>query len=56
MWYQVEWREAPIVNANKWLKWTNLRIWSGTRQAARLANQAIRRENREIRHQRGKWM
>lgn len=52
----VEWRELPIVNADRWIRWEGLRIWLNTLQAARLANRSIRRENREIRRQRGRWM
>lgn len=53
---KVYWQEAPIVNADRWLRWEGLRIWLNTLQAARLANRSIRRENREIRRQRGRWM
>ncbi len=53
----VEWRELPIVNADRWIRWEGLRIFLNTLQAAKLANRSIRRENREIRRtQRGRWM
>ena len=50
------WQEGPIVNADRWLRWEGLRIFLNTLQAARLADRSIRRENRAIRHQRGRWM
>ena len=49
-------QELPIVNADRWLKSERIRIFLGTVNAARLANRSIRRQNREIRHQRGRWM
>lgn len=56
MFKSVRYVDLPIVNADRWLRHEGLRIFLGTRQAARLANRAIRRENREIRRQRGHWM
>ena len=51
------WKEGPIVNADRWMKWEALRIFLNTLQAAKLANKSIRSENRRIRRtQRGKWM
>ena len=49
-------QELPIVNADLWLRSERIRIFLGTMQAARLANRSIRRQNREIRSQRGRWM
>lgn len=54
---KVEWRERPIVNADRWLRSESLRISLGTVHAARLASKSIRKENNEIkRSQRGRWM
>lgn len=47
MWYQVEWREGPIVNADKWFRRENFRIACGTRQAARLAARSLRAERKK---------
>lgn len=49
------WQEGPIVNADRWMKWEARRILLNTRQAARLAARSIRKQNREIRSQRGRW-
>ena len=49
-------QEAPILNADRWMKWEALRIFLNTRAAARLAARSIRKQNREIRSQRGRWM
>ena len=38
--------EAPILNADRWLRHENLRIFLGTRQAARLANRSLRAEKK----------
>ena len=56
MFSRIDRYEAPIVNADRWLKSERIRIFLGTVNAARLANRSIRRQNREIRHQRGRWM
>ena len=48
-------QELPIVNADRWMRFENLRIFIGTVNAARLANRSIRKQNREIRSQRGRW-
>ena len=50
---RVQWYDSPIVNADKWLRSENLRILIGTAQAARLANESLRRERRSC--QRGRW-
>lgn len=47
MWYRVEWVESPMVNADRWLRSENRRIASGTRQAARLAAQSLRKERKK---------
>lgn len=56
MFKKVERYELPIVNADRWLRSESLRIAYNTFLVGRLANKAIRRENREIkRTQRGRW-
>lgn len=52
---KVYWQEAPIVNADRWMRWEAIRIFLGTRHAARLADDSIRRSNK-ARRQRGRWM
>ena len=56
MYSRIERYEAPIVNADRWLRSERIRIFLGTVNAARLANRSIRRKNKEIRSQRGRWM
>lgn len=52
---KVYWQEAPIVNADRWMRWEAIRIFLNTRYAARLADDSIRRGNK-TRRQRGRWM
>ena len=47
--------DLPIVNADRWLRSEAIRIFLNTRAAARLAARSIRKQNREIRSQRGRW-
>ena len=54
-WHRVEYVDLPLVNATRWLRSENWRIFCGTRNAARLANRSLRRE-KKARHQRGWWM
>ena len=44
----------PIVNADRWLFAETVRIFLGTRQAARLADMSRRADRK--RTQRGRWM
>lgn len=44
----------PIVNADRWLFAESVRIFLGTRQAARLADMSRRADWK--RNQRGRWM